>query len=135
MRKDLIRSWKFSLLISLSTRREGNKRKSRSTTVQLVSQCLRHPNHVLLAGLNNRNVIIIQRFYQAPYQVNRDFFCKLTVYFSCTCFSTYTRELLGCLQGQKRYKKMSLHSLFSRILFVHTCPLLTVCCYLYTSFV
>ena len=27
---------------------------------------LRHPNHLLLAGMNNRNVIITQRFHSAP---------------------------------------------------------------------
>ena len=33
---------------------------------------LRHPN--LLAGANNRNVIITYRFLTAPVQANRDFF-------------------------------------------------------------
>ena len=29
-----------------------------------------HPNHLLLAGVNNRNVIITQRFHVAPDQAN-----------------------------------------------------------------
>ena len=33
---------------------------------------LRHPNHLLLAGVNNRNVIKTQRFHAAPVQANRD---------------------------------------------------------------
>ena len=32
---------------------------------------LRHPNHFVLAGANNRNVIITYRFLAAPVQVNR----------------------------------------------------------------
>ena len=35
---------------------------------------LRHPNHFVLAGANNRNVIITYRFLAAPVQANRDFF-------------------------------------------------------------
>ena len=35
---------------------------------------LRHPNHFVLAGANNRNVIITHRFLAAPVQANRDFF-------------------------------------------------------------
>ena len=35
---------------------------------------LRHPNHFVLAGANNRNVIITYRFLAAPVQENRDFF-------------------------------------------------------------
>ena len=34
---------------------------------------LRHPNHLLLARMNNRNVIITQRFHAAPVQASRDF--------------------------------------------------------------
>ena len=34
---------------------------------------LRHPNHFVLAGANNRNVIITYRFLAAPVQENRDF--------------------------------------------------------------
>ena len=45
---------------------------------------LRHPNHFVLAGANNRNVIITYRFLAAPVQANRDFFSgMLTVYFNC----------------------------------------------------
>ena len=32
---------------------------------------LRHPNHFVLAGANNRNVIITYRFLAAPVQANR----------------------------------------------------------------
>ena len=35
---------------------------------------LRHPNHFVLEGTNNRNVIITYRFLVAPVQGNRDFF-------------------------------------------------------------
>ena len=35
------------------------------------SLSLRHPNHFVLAGANNRNVIINYRFLAAPVQVNR----------------------------------------------------------------
>ena len=45
---------------------------------------LRHPNHFVLAGANNRNVIITYRFLAAPVQANRDFFqylnCKYCPY-------------------------------------------------------
>ena len=33
---------------------------------------LRHPNHFVLAGANNRNVIITYRFLGAPVQANGD---------------------------------------------------------------
>ena len=62
---------------------------------------LRHPNHFVLAGANNRKVIITYRFLAAPVQANRDFFyieC-VTVYFNCKYFPWYTRELLECLLG------------------------------------
>ena len=62
---------------------------------------LRHPNHFVLAGANNRNVIITYRFLAAPVQASRDFFyidC-MTVYFNCKYFPSYTRELLECLLG------------------------------------
>ena len=84
--------------MSLITR---NAKEYRSLTAQLMSQnlpivsgpygifcVLRHPNHFVLAGANNRNVIITYRFLAAPVQVNRDFFyidCT-TVYFSCKYF-------------------------------------------------
>ena len=35
---------------------------------------LRHPNHFVLTGANNRNVIITYRFLAAPVQANQDFF-------------------------------------------------------------
>ena len=49
---------------------------------------LRHPNHFVLAGANNRNVIITYRFLAAPGQANRDFFYVdfMTVYFNCKYF-------------------------------------------------
>ena len=50
-------------------------------TVQEMSQNLperfsvsRHPNHLLLAGVNNRNNIITQRFHSVPVHANREFF-------------------------------------------------------------
>ena len=48
----------------------------------------RHPNHFVLAGANNRNVIITYRYLAAPVQANRDVFyidC-MTVYFNCKYF-------------------------------------------------
>ena len=70
--------------MSLITR---NAKEYRSMTAQLMSQnlpivsgpfgmfcVLRHPNHFVLAGANNRNVIITYRFLAAPVQANRDFF-------------------------------------------------------------
>ena len=49
---------------------------------------LRHPNHFVLVGANNRNVIVTYRFLAAPFQVNRDFFYidGVTVYFNCKYF-------------------------------------------------
>ena len=47
-----------------------------------------NPNHFVLAGAKNRNVIITYRFLTAPVQANRDFFyigC-MTVYFNCKYF-------------------------------------------------
>ena len=49
---------------------------------------LRHPNHFVLVGANNRNVIITYRFPAAPVQANRDFFyidC-MTVYSTVSTF-------------------------------------------------
>ena len=50
---------------------------------------LRHPNHFVLAGANNRNVIITYRFLAAPVQANQDFFHIdfMTVYFNCKYFA------------------------------------------------
>ena len=63
---------------------------------------LRHPNHIVLVGANNRNVIITYRFLPAPVQVNWDFFYTgidrgMTVYLNCKYFPYYTCELLECL--------------------------------------
>ena len=58
----------------------------RSMTAQLMSQnlptvsvpfgilSLCHPNHFVLTGANNINVIITYRFLAAPVQANQDFF-------------------------------------------------------------
>ena len=97
--------------MSLITR---NAKEYQSVTAQLMSQnlpivscsfgifcVLRHPNHFVLAGANNRNVIITYRFLAAPVQANRDFIyidC-MTVYFNCKYFPYYTRGLLECLLG------------------------------------
>ena len=91
--------------MSLITR---NAKEYRSMTAQLMSQnlptvsgpfgifcVLRHPNHFVLAGANNRNVIITYRFLAVPVQASRDFFyidC-MTVYFNCKY------EFLECLLG------------------------------------
>ena len=69
--------------MSLITR---NAKEYRSVTAQLMSQnlpivsgplgifcILRHPYHFVLAGANNRNVIITYRFLAAPVRANRDF--------------------------------------------------------------
>ena len=85
--------------MSLITR---NAKEYRSMIAQLMPQnllivsgpfgifcVLRHPNHFVLAGANNRNVIIAYRFLVAPVQANRDFFyidC-MTVYFNCKYFT------------------------------------------------
>ena len=74
--------------MSLITR---NAKEYRSMTAQLMSQnlpivsgpfgifcVLRHPNHFVLAGTNNRNVIITYRFLAAPVQANSIFFLHLT---------------------------------------------------------
>ena len=47
---------------------------------------LRHPNHFVLAGANNRNVIINYRFLAAPVQAFFYIDC-MTVYFNCKYFS------------------------------------------------
>ena len=48
---------------------------------------LRHLNGLLLAGMNNRNVIITQRFHSTPDLGNRDFSGILTVFFNYKYFS------------------------------------------------
>ena len=85
--------------MSLITR---NAKEYRSMTAQLMSQnlpivsgpfgifcVLRHPNHFVLAGTNNRNVLITHRFLAAPVLANREFFYidRMTVYFNCKYFS------------------------------------------------
>ena len=56
-------------------------------------QSLRHPNHLVLAGTNNRNVIITYRLLAAPVQANRDFFLAYWQYISTvsTFLNIYTR--------------------------------------------
>ena len=91
--------------MSLITR---NAKEYRSMTAQFVSQnqpivscssgifcVLRHPNHFLLAGANNRNVNMTYRFLAAPVQANLNFFYMdcMTVYFNCK-YLLDTRELL-----------------------------------------
>ena len=78
-----------------------NAKDYRSMTAQLMSQnlpiisgpfgifcVLRHPNHFVFAGANNRDVIITYRFLAAPVQANRDFSYNdcMTVYFNCKYF-------------------------------------------------
>ena len=80
--------------MSLITR---NAKEYRSMTAQLMSQnlperslrdflSLRHPNHFVIAGANNRNAIITYPFLAAPVEANRDFSGILTVYFKCKYF-------------------------------------------------
>ena len=40
------------------------------------------PNHLILAGVNNRNVMITQRFHATPVQANRDFSWHYWLYIS-----------------------------------------------------
>ena len=81
--------------MSLITRNAMQK----SMTAQLMSQnlpkrslrdfcVLRHPNHFVLAGTNNRNALITHRFLAAPVLANREFFYidRMTVYFNCKYF-------------------------------------------------
>ena len=60
---------------------------------------LRHPNHLILVGVNRRNVINTQQFYAAPDQANWEFFwhtdCMLQL--QVHTFLQNTRELPGCL--------------------------------------
>ena len=50
---------------------------------------LRHPNHLLLTDVNNRNVIIDQLFHAASDQSNRDFFLVYCLHLSTV--STFLR--------------------------------------------
>ena len=56
---------------------------------------VRHPNHFLLAGANNRNVIITYRFLAAPVQENRDFFwnkdCTFPLYVLSLIYARVSR--------------------------------------------
>ena len=76
--------------MSLITR---NAKGYPSMTAQKMSQnlpkrdflSLRHPNHFVLEGANNGNVIITYRFLTALVQANRDFFWHtgcMTLYIS-----------------------------------------------------
>ena len=71
--------------MSLVTRNaKGYRRISKRSLQDFLSS--RHPNHFVLAGANNRNVIITYRFLAAPVQANGDFSSILTVYFICKYF-------------------------------------------------
>ena len=80
--------------MSLITRNAEEYRSMTAQNLPIVSGplgifcVLRHPNHFVLAGANNRNVIITYRFLAAPVEANRDFLyidC-ITVYFNCKYF-------------------------------------------------
>ena len=84
--------------MSLITR---NAKEYRSMTAQLMSQnlpivscsfgifcVLRHPNHFVLAGANNTNVIITYRFLAAPVQAI-EIFSILTVWLYISTVSTF----------------------------------------------
>ena len=64
--------------MSLITRNAKEYRSMTAQNLPIVSGpfgnfcVLRHPNHFVLAGANNRNVIITYRFLAAPVQANRD---------------------------------------------------------------
>ena len=62
---------------------------------------LRHPNHFVFAGANNRNVIIAYRFLAAPVQANRDFFkytdCIFELYGASSGFRPEAKSLRGQL--------------------------------------
>ena len=87
---------------------------------------LRHPNHFVLVGANNRNVIITYRFLAAPVQANRDFFyidCMTSLYISTVSTFLNIRasywgassgfRLLGeiRLRGQKKVQRQVYFSL------------------------
>ena len=62
---------------------------------------LRHPNHLLLTDVNNRNVIIDQLFHAASDQSNRDFFWYTACIFQLSVlFYVYARATIGCLLGE-----------------------------------
>ena len=61
---------------------------------------LRHPNHFVLAGANNRNVIITYRFLAAPVQANRDFFLAYWLYISAvSTFLNVCASYLSAFSG------------------------------------
>ena len=66
-----------------------------SQKLPLGFSALRHPNDFVLAGANNRNVIITYRFLAAPVRANR----IPTAYLNRKYRPWYTRKLLGCLLG------------------------------------
>ena len=61
---------------------------------------LRHPNHLLLAGVNNRNVALPNDSKQPLIKQIEIFSGILTVYFNCKYFPKYMRELLACARPQ-----------------------------------
>ena len=60
---------------------------------------LRHPNHFLLAGVNNRNVIITQRFHATLIKQIEIFFRHTDCIFQPLVLLCILREPLGCLVG------------------------------------
>ena len=80
--------------MSLITRNAEEYRSMTAQNLPIVSGplgifcVLRHPNHFLPAGGNNRNVIITYRFFAAPVQANRDF-SILTVRLYISSVSTF----------------------------------------------
>ena len=57
---------------------------------------LRHPNHLLLAGVNNRNVALPNDSKQPLIKQIEIFSGIMTVYFNCKYVPKYMRELLAC---------------------------------------
>ena len=78
-----------------------NARGYRSMTKAVPSgfYVLRHPNHLLLAGVNNRNVSLPNDSKQPLIKQIEIFSGILTVYFNCKYFPKYMRELLACVPG------------------------------------
>ena len=59
------------------------------------------PNHFVLAGANNRNVIITYRFLASPVQANRDSIARRTFHFSFAsiCFLLTIRSTIFSLHA------------------------------------
>ena len=92
-------------------------------------------NYQLLAGANNRNVIITHQFLVAPVQASRDFSDTLTVYFNCRYFPLYTRELLetaSCTRTNDTIRKKLIKK-NSKILHIWTRCSLQWCNYFFAA--